>query len=55
LSANGAARSIGGRLAEDSPGARREALVNLVDGLDGGELDEIARYANRIKRDRGKK
>jgi predicted transcriptional regulator len=49
------ARSIGGRLAEASPGARREALVNLVDGLDGGELDEIARYANRIKRDRGKK
>jgi predicted transcriptional regulator len=46
------ARSIGGRLAEASPDARREALVNLVDGLEGGELDEIARYANRIKRSR---
>jgi predicted transcriptional regulator len=46
------ARSIGERLAEASPEARRAALVHLVDGLAPGELDEIARYANRIKRAR---
>ena len=48
------ARSIGKRLARATPGARRDALVSLVDGLEPSDLDEIARYANRIKRRRGK-
>lgn len=46
------ARTIAGRLREASPEARRAALVNLVGDLDAGELDEIARYANRIRRRR---
>lgn len=48
------ARSIGERLAGASPGARREALVNLVGDLEPGELDEIRRRATKIKRSRGK-
>jgi predicted transcriptional regulator len=48
------ARSIGGRLAEASPAARRAALINLVDELEPGELDELARRANQIKRSRGR-
>lgn len=45
-------RSIGQRLADASPEARRAALVNLVGNLEPGELDEVARYANRIRRAR---
>ena len=45
-------QTIGERLAEASPDARQAALVNLVGGLEPGELDEIARYANRIRRAR---
>ena len=48
------ARSIEERLAEASEPARLEALVNLVDRLPPGELDELARYAARIRRARGK-
>ena len=48
------ARSISRRLAEASPEARRDALVSLVGDLDAAELDEVARYANRIRRARGK-
>jgi len=47
-------RSIGERLAGASPDVRREALVNLVGDLSPGELDEIARAANKIRRSRGK-
>ncbi|MDQ3644677.1 MAG: BlaI/MecI/CopY family transcriptional regulator, partial [Actinomycetota bacterium] len=47
------ARSIGARLAGASPDARRAALVNLVDVLEPGEVDEIARRANQVKRARG--
>ncbi|MGI9080946.1 MAG: BlaI/MecI/CopY family transcriptional regulator [Thermoleophilaceae bacterium] len=47
-------RSIGERLAGASPEARRAALVNLVDELEPGELDELARRANQIKRSRSK-
>ena len=47
------ARTIGERLAGASPAARRAALVNLVDGLEPVELDEIARRANQIRRSRG--
>ncbi len=48
------ARSIGERLAGASPAARRAALVNLVDDLAPGELDELARRANQIRRNREK-
>ena len=48
------ARSISRRLADASPEARREALVSLVGDLDAAELDEVARYANRIRRARGR-
>lgn len=46
------ARSIGDRLAAVSPNARKAALVSLVEGLEADELDEILRYANRVKRRR---
>lgn len=49
------ARSIGERLAGASDEARREALVSLVGNLEPGDLDEITRYANRIKRARDRK
>jgi predicted transcriptional regulator len=45
-------RSIGERLAGASPTARRAALVNLVDDLEPGELEEVARRASEIKRSR---
>ena len=48
------ARAIEERLADASKPARLEALVNLVDRLPPGELDELARYAARIRRARGK-
>ena len=48
------ARSIGERLAGAAPDVRRAALVNLVDDLDPGELDELARRANQIRRKREK-
>lgn len=46
------ARTIGDRLADATPEARKSALLHLVDELDGADLDEIARYANRIRRRR---
>lgn len=46
------ARSIGDRLAAVSPNARKAALVSLVEGLEADELDEVLRYANRVKRRR---
>ena len=46
------ARTIGERLAEASPEARRAALVSLVGRLAPDELDEVSRHANRIKRAR---
>lgn len=45
---------IGKQLAHASPDARRAALVNLVGALAPSELDEVARYANRIRRTRTK-
>lgn len=47
-------QAISERLAGASPEVRREALVNLVGSLDPGELDEVARYANRVRRAREK-
>ena len=46
------ARSIGDRLADASSDTRKAALLNLVDGLEPEELDEVARYANRVRRER---
>lgn len=45
-------QTIGDRLAEASPDARRAALVNLVGQLEETDLDEIARFANRVRRAR---
>ncbi|MBN1529238.1 MAG: BlaI/MecI/CopY family transcriptional regulator [Thermoleophilaceae bacterium] len=45
-------RSIGDRLRRASPHARRKALHDLVGELEPHDLDELSRYANRIKRDR---
>lgn len=45
-------QTIGERLADASPDARRAALVNLVGQLEETDLDEVARYANRIRRAR---
>ena len=47
-------QTIGDRLAEASPEARRKALFNLVGDLDASDLDEITRYAARVRRKRGR-
>lgn len=46
------ARTVGEQLASASPDARREALVHLVGSLEPGDLDELARYASRIRKRR---
>ncbi|MBK5231416.1 MAG: BlaI/MecI/CopY family transcriptional regulator [Thermoleophilia bacterium] len=46
-------RSLEERLAEASPKARRLALLNLVDELEPGEVDEIAQRAKQIQARRG--
>jgi predicted transcriptional regulator len=46
------ANSFSERLIASSPEVRREALASLVDRLDASELEEVARYANRIQRQR---
>ena len=43
------ANSFSERLTATSPMVRRAALANLVDRLEAGELEEVARYANRIQ------
>jgi predicted transcriptional regulator len=48
------ARSLRERLAGASVDARRPALLNLIEGLDQDDLDELARYANRVRRERRK-
>jgi BlaI family transcriptional regulator, penicillinase repressor len=45
-------RAVSERLDEASPDARRATLQKLVGGLSGSELAEVARFANRIERDR---
>lgn len=45
-------RDVGARLAEASAPARHAALVSLVEALDPGELDDIARYVARLRRER---
>jgi predicted transcriptional regulator len=46
------ARSMRERLAGASADARTPALLSLVDGLKEDELHELARYANRVRRER---
>ena len=46
------ARSMRERLAGASADARTAALLSLVEGLKQDELDELARYANRVRRER---
>ncbi len=46
------ARSIGQRLAGASLDVRRAVVLNLVEALDPDELEDVARLANRIKRER---
>ncbi len=48
------ARLMGERLAGASPAARRLALLNLVDGLEPAEVDEIAQRALQIQSRRKK-
>jgi predicted transcriptional regulator len=45
-------RRIKDQLTSASPQARKAALHSLVGELDPEELDDVTRYANRIKRDR---
>jgi predicted transcriptional regulator len=46
-------RTIGDRLGRASPEARRTVLMNMVEELEAHDLDELARYAERIRRERG--
>jgi predicted transcriptional regulator len=46
------ASSFSERLTATSPNVRSDALKALVDRLDASELEDVARYANRIRRDR---
>jgi predicted transcriptional regulator len=46
------ARAMRERLAGASADARTPALLNLIEGLGQDELDELARYANRVRRER---
>jgi predicted transcriptional regulator len=48
------ARTIGERLADASPTARRAALLKLVDGLDADELKDVAQQAEQVARRRKK-
>jgi predicted transcriptional regulator len=48
------ARSLRERLAGASADARRLALLNLVEELEPDELDALARYTNRVRRERRK-
>lgn len=47
------ARAIGDRLADAPPATRRAALVSLVEGLERDELDDIAKLARAVRRQRG--
>jgi predicted transcriptional regulator len=46
------ARSFSERLTATSPRVRTEALRNLVDRLDATEVEGVASYVNRIRRQR---
>jgi predicted transcriptional regulator len=48
------ARSLREQLEGASADARKLALLNLIEGLEQDDLDELARYANRVRRERRK-
>lgn len=47
------ARAMRDRLARTSRETRQAALLNLIEGLDGEDLAELARYTSRVRRARG--
>jgi predicted transcriptional regulator len=47
-------RTIGDRLGRASPEARRSVLMNMVEELGAEDLDELARYAERVRQERRK-
>jgi predicted transcriptional regulator len=49
------ARSLRDRLADASADARKLALLSLIEGLEHEELDEITRYAKRVRAERRKR
>jgi predicted transcriptional regulator len=49
------ARAMRERLKGASADARTPALLNLIEGLKEEELDELATYANRVRRERKKR
>jgi predicted transcriptional regulator len=49
------ARALRERLADASADARRLALVRLIEGLEQEELEDIARYARRVRDARRKR
>ena len=49
------ARSMHERLAGASAHARTPALLSLIEGLKEEELDELAKYANKVRRGRKKR
>jgi predicted transcriptional regulator len=44
--------SLDERLAAASPGARRSALLHLVEGLEPDDAQELADYVEQLRRDR---
>ena len=48
------ARAMRERLAGASADARTPALLSLIEGLKEEELDELATYANKVRRERKK-
>jgi predicted transcriptional regulator len=49
------ARAMRDRLAGASADARTPALLSLIEGLKEEELDELATYANKVRRERKKR
>ena len=49
------ARAMRERLAGASADARTPALLSLIEGLKKEELDELATYANKVRRERKKR
>jgi predicted transcriptional regulator len=49
------ARSMQERLAGASADARTPALLSLIEGLKADDLDELSRYANKVRRERKKR
>lgn len=45
-------RTLSDRLADASPDARRAAVLGLIGELDKRDVREVARYADRVRRER---